>query len=310
MFYWLYRAFTQNIGTKLISVIVAVVLWVVVFNSWEVEVTQKVPLKIVAPAGYMVETETPEEVSVRLVGPQSFLRSIIDQPQEPIRIEVKERKIGRINYRLFSDQVPVPSRVEVLDINPKVVPIYLDQVSRKKVKLKAQFNGSLPKEYDLERVEITPPEIKIQGSSQVLKGLNVIETRPINLNNIKNPQTIPAKLDLKASGVKVLGPQPKVQLLVRSKKEANYRLRNVKVRHSFDKRSVEIIPSKVTVLVRIKKEDLKNINESNVIAQIPHRSYKTGQTFKSEVSIKLPENVGFVSIEPEKVQVRIGGRQQ
>src|SRR5471032_1363254 len=86
----------SNLGTKVISVIIAVVLWVIVLGSRNVEVTKEVPLEVITPPELVAANEVPERIAFRLSGPKAFLRTILDRHDEPIRVPLNGAKPGLV----------------------------------------------------------------------------------------------------------------------------------------------------------------------------------------------------------------------
>src|SRR4051812_36162768 len=88
----LWSLLTSNIGTKLVSVVIAIVLWAVVLGSRSVEVSKEVPLEIMTPEDLVVANDLPDKIVFRLYGPKAFLRNILDRHEDPIRINLSGTK--------------------------------------------------------------------------------------------------------------------------------------------------------------------------------------------------------------------------
>src|SRR5262245_15471930 len=113
--------FTSNLGLKLVSVIMGVVLWFVVLGSRNVEVTKEVPVELITPSDLVPSNEIPDKISFRLVGPKAFLRAVLDRKEDPIRVNLGGARPGLVTYRFFSDNIQLPIGVKVLSINPTAI---------------------------------------------------------------------------------------------------------------------------------------------------------------------------------------------
>src|SRR3954468_16624660 len=113
-------------GTKLISVAIAVVLWMIVLGSRNVEATKEIPLEIITPSDIVPANEIPDRIAFRLSGPKAFLRTVLDRKEEPIRVNLSGAKPGLVTYRFFSDNIRVPIGVKVVSINPTAILIKLE----------------------------------------------------------------------------------------------------------------------------------------------------------------------------------------
>lgn len=89
----------DHLGTKFISVGVAVVLWFVVLGSRNVEETKEIPIEIETSADLVASNEVVDRVAFRLSGPKAFLRAVLDRREEPIRVNLKGAKSGLVTYR-------------------------------------------------------------------------------------------------------------------------------------------------------------------------------------------------------------------
>ncbi len=112
----LVNLFSGNAGAKVVSVIVAVVLWVVVLGSRAVEVTKEIPILIVTPPELVISNEVPEKVLFKLSGPKAFLRAILDRPEDPIRVNLSGARAGLITYRFFADNIHLVWKVQRLKL--------------------------------------------------------------------------------------------------------------------------------------------------------------------------------------------------
>src|SRR5689334_22531141 len=103
----IWTALTSNLATKLISLAIAIVLWIVVLGSRNVEVTKEIPLEVITPADIVPSNDIPDRIAFRLSGPKAFLRAVLDRREEPIRVNLSGAKPGLVTYRFFSDNIRV-----------------------------------------------------------------------------------------------------------------------------------------------------------------------------------------------------------
>ncbi len=293
---------TQNSGTKLISVIIAVVLWVVVLGSRNVEVVKEVPLEIITPAELVPANDIPEKIAFRLSGPKAFLRTILDRHDDPIRVNLAGGKPGLVTYRFFSDNIRVPIGVKVLSINPTAILIKLEYVKRRDVPVRAEFRGSMAEGYRLVRAELKPPVVRIKGAESRVDSVTEVQTLPVELGSVRQSMEREVGLDIARQGVQVDGPLPRIALEVEPL-SANYRIKNVDIRvlSSYKSRVEE---KTVTVLVRANPKDLKNLDKSLVYAVVDLRGKPKG-SYLEPVKVTLPDHVSWVKTIPEKVNITL-----
>jgi YbbR domain-containing protein len=197
---WL-SSVTSNLGTKVISIVIAGVLWSVVLGSRTVEVTKDIPLEVVTSPEVVPSNDLPEKVSFRLAGPKAFLRAILDRREEPIRISLLGASPGLVTHRFFSDNIRVPIGVKVVAVSPAALLIRLERLERKEVAIKAEIRGSPPAGYHLAGFEIVPPTLRVKGAVSRLENLAEVVSLPVDLSAIREPTERELNLDLGRLGV-------------------------------------------------------------------------------------------------------------
>jgi YbbR domain-containing protein len=298
----LLRIVTSNIGTKVVSVIIAAVLWFVVLGSRNVEVTKEIPLEIITPSDIVPANDIPDKIAFRLSGPKAFLRAILDRREDPIRVNLSGAKPGLVTYRFFSDNIRLPIGVKVLSINPTAILIKLEYQKRRDVPVRVELRGVPPEGFRIARTEVTPPVIKIKGAETRIDAVTEVATQPIDVSTLRQSQEREVPLDLGKHNVQLDGALPKVLIEVEPT-AANYRIRNVDIRvmtnykYTLDK-------STVTVLVRAAPKDIKSLDKRQIFAVVDLRGKPKGK-YAETVKVQLPENVGLDRVIPETVNVTL-----
>lgn len=297
---WMFLS--TNAGTKIISVIIAMVLWVVVLGSRNVEVTKEVPLEIITPADLVPANEVPEKIAFRLAGPKAFLRAILDRREDPIRVNLAGAKPGLVTYRFFSDNIRVPIGVKVLSINPTAIVIKLEQIKRRDVPVRVELRGIPPEGFKISETSVKPSVVRIKGAESRVESVTEVSTAPIDVGNLRQSIEREVALDLARYGIQLDGELPRVSIHVEPT-QANFRIKNVDIRVlSSYKFTLDV--KNVTVLVRAAPQDLKTLDRSRVYAVIDLRGRPKGK-YTEPVKVILPENVGLVKAIPDKVTVTL-----
>ncbi|MEK6578973.1 MAG: CdaR family protein, partial [Bdellovibrionota bacterium] len=175
----------SNLGTKFVSVAIAVLLWFIVFGSRSVEVTKEIPLEVVSPTEIVPANEIPEKIAFRLSGPKAFLRAILDRREDPIRVNLSGAKPGLVTYRFFSDNIRIPIGVKVLSINPAAILIKLESMKRKDVPVKVDVHGTPPEGYRIVKAEVKPDVIRIKGAESRVDAITEVMTLPVDVSEIR-----------------------------------------------------------------------------------------------------------------------------
>lgn len=298
----LWESLSTNLGTKLISIVIAVVLWIVVLGSRNVEATKDVPLELITPPELVVANDVPEKVSFRLSGPKAFLRAVLDRREDPIRVNLVGAKPGLVTYRFFSDNIRVPIGVKVQSINPTAILIKLEPVKRKEVPVRPEIQGIPPEGYKLTEVKVHPAVVKIRGAESRVDSIADLKAIPIDVSEIRQTSDREAAFELGRYGVQIEGRLPTVTIGVEPV-SANFRIKNIDIRVASSYK-VRVEDKNVTVLVRADPKQLKLLDRNRVFGQMDLRDKPKG-TYTIPVQVSLPPDVSLVKVVPEKVTVTL-----
>jgi YbbR domain-containing protein len=289
-----------NIGTKLVSVIIAIVLWAIVLGSRNVEVTKEIPLEIITPADIVPSNEIPDKIAFRLSGPKAFLRSILDRKEEPIRVNLSGAKPALVTYRFFSDNIRVPIGVKVLSINPTAILIKLEYLKRKEVPVRLELKGSPPEGYRIVRAEIRPETVRIRGAESRVDSIAELSTTPIDVSHLRKTQEKEVPIELPRNSIQVDSELPRAIIEVEPL-SANFRIKNVDIQ-VISSYKVRVEEKSVTVLVRASPEDIQSLDRSQVFGVVDLSGKPKGK-YREPVKVTLPKNVGLVKVIPDTVDV-------
>lgn len=293
---------TDNAGTKLVSILIAVILWIVVLGSRTVEVTKEVPIEIVTNEDVMVANELPDRVSFRISGPKAFIRTLLDRRDPPIRVNLQGAKPGAVTYRLFSDSLRVPIGVKVLSVNPNALVVNLEQMRTKMIPVKIETRGVLPEGYKLISIESVPPQVKVRGPKSKIQTVTEIYTLPIDLTDLKQGFQKAIPLDVSRANVELEGQPPEIKAEIKPV-SANFKVKNVTIR-VLSHLKYRVREKTVTVLVRSSQEVMKTLDHSTVFAEVDLRDRAKG-VYEIKPKVSLPSNIGFVGTQPETIGVTL-----
>jgi YbbR domain-containing protein len=297
-----WSVFTSNLGTKLISVAIAVVLWMIVLGSRNVEATKEIPLEIITPSDIVTANEIPDHISFRLSGPKAFLRTVLDRKEEPIRVNLSGAKPGLVTYRFFSDNIRVPIGVKVLSINPTSVLIKLEYLKKREVPVKLELQGAMPDGFRIAKTEVRPNTVRVKGAETRIGGLTELISSPIDVSTLRTSIDREVPLDLSRYNVRLDGPLPHVLLEVEPV-SANYRIRNIEVRVETQLK-YKLDQKTVSCLVRADPKDLKSLSHGKIYGVVDLNGKPKGK-YTETVKVILPDGVGLVKVVPEKVDITL-----
>jgi len=188
------KIITKNPTLKIISLILAIILWVFVKSKSGGELGLVVPLEFYrVPSNAIVTQVTDEAINVRVNG--SFLQ-LERLPTREIRarIDLSRARPGTNSFDILPDNFNIPRGLEVTQISPSSVKVELDRVMEKVVQVKAAIKGRPARGYRVAKISVDPPYITLQGARSQLAGLKEVSTEVVDISGLKETVGIVAPL--------------------------------------------------------------------------------------------------------------------
>ncbi|QSQ08276.1 CdaA regulatory protein CdaR [Koleobacter methoxysyntrophicus] len=163
----------NNMSIKLISILVAVLLWMYVIgeqNPYIIHIYRDVPVKLnnLDTANFALkEEEAGFKVSVRVRGRRA---TISELTKSEIKAEVNLR--GRMEgENLIPVAVTVPDNVELLDINPPEIMVTLEPIIEKQVPIVVRLTGTPAGGFAAMDPSAKPGEAVLKGARSVVESV-------------------------------------------------------------------------------------------------------------------------------------------
>jgi YbbR domain-containing protein len=173
----------HNWHLKLISLLLATILWAEVARIPTSEIALSVPLEIQnIPKGTEVYGDTTDPVEVRLRGPSSLVRTVTPQALS-IAIDLNDITMGQGKILPLSPElVRAPAGVEVVQVIPARVRMTIEPKATKTVRIYPRLTGSPAAGFELGKAVVTPESIEIEGPASHVMKIESIETTDINVS--------------------------------------------------------------------------------------------------------------------------------
>lgn len=174
----------KDLGLKFAALAMACVLWLVVSAPRREPVRERIfsaPLALVSiPRDFVITTEIPESVDVRLRGRNSELRALSSQTLEvPVNLEWIQQA-GEVEITLRPQAINVDPDIEVVSIEPNKFRFRIEQLRQRSVPIRPFLVGELPAGHQIGDLLVEPDRALVSGpSSQILKIAEVATERII-----------------------------------------------------------------------------------------------------------------------------------
>jgi YbbR domain-containing protein len=199
----------KNIGLKVVSLVLACILWWLVSGPRREPVRERVMNASVVFAGMPSDLviTTPDvrsNVSVRVRGRRSELRMLASQSLEASADLRGVTKPGEVEITIRPQHINVPENVEVVSIDPTKIRFRVEELRQRAVPIRPYLEGTAPDGYIVGQATADPPLALCSGpASQIVKLAEVTTERII----------MTGRTDTFVQAVNVISDTPQVRVI-------------------------------------------------------------------------------------------------
>lgn len=177
-----YRRYRKHL-IKLLSLLLAVFVWVYVLNSERLKFEKIVKLEYRLKDQVVFAIKPLQEVTFVLEGPRAFMRNLLER-EDSILIDIsyKNPQFKRGQYTLKESDLSLPYGVKVDRIIPRRLNLQLDKKIAKDLPVKFSIEGPLPDPLFFKEVVVDPVFVKAEGARAIMSLINEIKTKPVQSN--------------------------------------------------------------------------------------------------------------------------------
>lgn len=304
------RGARSNIGLKLLSLALAIGLWMFVnagqhgaLESFQAPISYRD-----LPPGFLITNPHPEFVRIQVAGPRTLL-SLIDPARLTLHLDLTGVGVGQASFKIGPDSFAVPRQTNVTSVSPSQIVLDIDRVVTRTLPVRLITEGAPAEGYKVASTEVIPPKVDVRGPSRELARLDEVETEPLAIEGISSD--LDRTIDLTAPGGAARLQSGEVEVKVALEPviaSREFRDVSVQVRDAAFRFRVE--PKRITMVLRgplltLAKLDLRNAVYVEA-GGLPPGSYSL------PVQANLPDDVAIVRQAPARVRVRMfremGGR--
>jgi len=295
----------NNIFLKVLSVILAISMWLIVATSEYDQIQFSVPVKLRNVPDSRVAVTDENLINVTLRGPRLILNSL-SYNDINVEIDVSNFTSHTTEYRIKDSDISIPSGVEVVRVSPPSVNITIDNIISKKVDVSPFFVGEPAKGFKVHTLEIKPSAVVVEGAATLLNNITTIETLPINLSGKFKKVNYSVGMK-RINGIKNIDP-PQVEVVVTFQEDiVQQEFKNISIimRNQKEGYTYKLLTKKADITVKGRSDILNSENVvKNMTLYVDVSGLEEGQylrDIKSESTIK----VDIVAISPSKARLEV-----
>ena len=193
----------QNWFLKVVSLLVATLLWAAVSNQASSEIGLDVPLEYRnIPSQLEITGDMTNTIQVRLRGSTNVIKGITAK-DVATTIDLGKMRTGEKIVALSPQNVQAPFGAEVIRVNPSTVRFTLERTVTKTVDILPTIAGQPTNGYEAGQVFVSPSTVEVEGPESRVDALSSIATTPIRLDRKQSSFEQTADLDV---------PDPQIRL--------------------------------------------------------------------------------------------------
>jgi YbbR domain-containing protein len=179
---------------KVLAVVMAGIVWFFVVSADRSQLGFAAPVEYVGLEGSQVVLGTPRETADVQLEAARWAAARLTAASVRVRVDVARLGEGEHVVPLSTEQVEVPSGVQVLRVWPSAVRLTLASASVKSVRVVPQIRGIPAAEHALGRVVVDPQIVQVKGPRTTIEGRTTVDTAPVDVSGIR--QTITQSVGL------------------------------------------------------------------------------------------------------------------
>ncbi len=297
----------ENFLARLISLIIAIILWVYVNYENLPERYMSVPLKIKnIPKHLTIANNIPSNISVKIKGKDDIIQTFSARNIEAY-IDLKNGIEGK-NIINISTKLKKRSHIRIVYTIPKNVKVVLEKTFRKEVPVSPTIINTPAEGYIKAGETFFPTSVVIEGPASIVREINVIRTKPIDIGGVTGSIYKNVEFDLPNEFVHTV----------------NYHFINIKIKIKqnfstifIEKAKINIINFKSNLYIKNKdelfarvklrgpKSKIETLKKSNNFLYIDLKDIDNGGEYEKRIHYKLPWNCSIVYINHKKVKIKV-----
>lgn len=210
------RAFVRDWPLKLVSLVLALAVWLLLVPYEKVSSAKSLTIPLETrnvPAGLEIVERPPATVDITLRAPNRLLDEI--GPSALVaRLDLDRASVLQQEYPLKTAMVAAPPGAVVVKISPSKVTIRLERTAEATLEVHATLRGKPAAGFHVDGIEIEPARVTVQGPESRLKAKAAATTAPVDITGLAQPTVFDADIILPRPELRFASPQASARVAV------------------------------------------------------------------------------------------------
>jgi YbbR domain-containing protein len=202
------RIFVHNFWLKLVSLLLAIGLWMVVARDPIAEVEINVPIEFRnLPDTLEIDSASFTEAQIRVRGPGRVIHRL-GVGDVRAEIDLADVQPGERTFDLTGRQIRVPQDVQVVQIIPGQFHLSFDNRATRVVEVRPRVTGSFASGMRVAQVIADPPTIPIIGPRRRVDAVDAAITDPVDVSGVMTRASFVTQAYVPDPLIQVVHPTP------------------------------------------------------------------------------------------------------
>ncbi len=289
------------------TALIGIFLWLSVNLREQYQLVVAAPFSVdEVPEGMAIRTPVPRSIQLRFRGDGWRLAGLLLGPDLSVTIPLSSLPQGSrtITVNEIIERISISPGVQLVDVKPETVAVWLDHLSTKRVPVVPEFTVSFKEGYgQVGAVMLSPDSITVSGAETVLERIASWKTASTSFEELKAPVETMVPLALSVGPMVRSSPSSvRVRINVEPFAEKVFSGLPVEIRRLPPNRDVIFIPPKMEIVARGGIRQLASLLPVDFELSVPYERILADTTGSIEPEIVPPSGIQVVTRRPEKLQ--------
>ena len=292
----------RNKSLKLLSLFLAVALWLAVGGEERTETNLNISLELLnLPSNLMVTSEVPSSIQVRVSGPRGLIRSLT-QSRLTHTLDLAHVKAGRQTFPLGVGTFEFPRGVQVTRVQPNPLVLTFTPAVTRILSIEPIVLGNPPEGFEVKSIKTRPAKVKVKGPVSELDDMKSLPTVPLDLTTLTRSTTLTTDLNFTDLHISRVDQVPILADVDIGPKPLQRTFEDVPV--ASQPLSARLTPAKVTLTIQGPMLQVKSLEAKDLKATVATGGLSPGR-HRLKVQVRMPEGLTLESVSPQTIAVLV-----
>lgn len=199
----------RNWGLKLVSLVLALALWLVLVPADKIlaEKTLTVPLEMRdIPENMEIVERSVSTVDVTVRAPSRILDQISPSTVSA-RLGLERATVYQLEYPLNRSIISLPDEANVMEVRPNKVQIKLEWTREATLDVHPSIRGKVAAGFRIAKIEVDPKEVIVSGPESRVRPKETVTTAPVDVTDLNRTRDFEVDLILPRAELRLVSSQ-------------------------------------------------------------------------------------------------------